>query len=158
MNDPRIDEIFILQTIFGAIHLIYFIIYYGKYSSLNQRLTGIEKMEKAGVIDQATIDASRLSINNKIAQIGKWSYLPIIPIAVIHFIWLLYSLPDNPTTYYLQNGIFVPKEIQLDFTTEYLTCGCITLGSFLLITAGNFVKGAQVFDPNKEFTRTGRYW
>jgi len=154
MNDPRIDEIFILQTIFGAVHLIYFIIYYGRYSTLNQKLNGIEKMEKAAVVDQSVIDASRLSINGKITQIRKWSYLPIIPIAVIHVLWLLSSLPENPTTYNFQNGLFIPEEVPLDFTTEYLTFGFITLGSFLLIMAGNFVKGAQIFDPNKRF---GRY-
>lgn len=157
MNDPRIDEIFILHTIFGTIHLIYFIIYYGRYSSLNQKLTGIAKMERAGVVDQAVLDASRASIRNKIVRISKWCYLPILPIGITHLIWLINSLPENPAVYSLKNGVLTMREMEpgVDRTGEYMIVAFITIGSVLLIAAGNFVKGAMIFDPNKRFRNTG---
>jgi len=150
MNDPRIDNIYITQFAFAALHLLYFIIYYSRYSTLNQKLTGIAKMEKAAVIEQEVIDASRVSINTKIKKLRRWSYYPIPILALIHFFVLQAMIPTND---YL---------IEIDpyfYGDYYFHFGYITIGSLLLILAGNYVKGAQIFDPNKRFWGGfGRRW
>ncbi len=107
-------------------------------------------MEKAEIVEQEVIDASRVSINSKIRKLRKWSYYPIPAIALIHFV-VLYSLV--PTKDYL---------IEIDpyfYADYYFHFGYITIGSFLMILVGNFVKGAQIFDPNKRFWGgMGRRW
>lgn len=151
MNDPQIDAIYVTQFVFAGIHLLYFMIYYGRYSTLNQKLTGISKLEKAAIIEQAVIDASRVSIHAKIAKWRKWSYLPIPIIAVVHFFVLRAMIPVKQ--YLLELGIeSYPNE------EHYFNFAYISIGSLALIAAGNYVKGAQIFDPNKRFRGMGRPW
>lgn len=159
MNDPRLDTIFITQTIFGIVHVIYFLVYYGRYSTLNQKLNGIEKMEKAGVVEQSTINASKTSISKRIAGLRKWSYLPVTIISIIHFFWMYLSLPEDKTVYILRSDELITEELPQDFTMVYLNVILISIGGALLIAAGNFVKGAQIIDSNKRFRgTTGRRW
>ena len=158
MNDPGIDTIFNIQIIFGIIHVVYFLIYYGRYSTLNQKLNGIEKMEKAGVVDQAAINTSKTSITKRIAWLRRWSYLPAMVISVIHFFWIVLSVPQNNTAYILRNNELITEELSQDFTMVYLNVIFISIGGGLLIALGNFVKGAQIVDSNKRFRGTGRPW
>ncbi len=159
MNDPRLDNIFITQTIFGIIHVIYFLVYYGRYSTLNQKLSRIEKMEKAGVVEQPVSTASKNTISKRIAVLRKWCYLPVTLISIIHFFWMYFSLPENKTAYILRNNELITEELAQDFTMVYLNVIFISIGGGLLIAAGNFVKGAQIIDPNKRFRgTTGRRW
>jgi hypothetical protein len=159
MNDPRLDNIFITQTIFGIIHVIYFLIYYGRYSTLNQKLNGIEKMEKAGVVEQSVINTSKTTVSKRIAGLRKWCYLPVTIISIIHFFWMHLSLPEDKTVYILRSDELITEELPHDFTMVYLNVIFISIGGALLIAAGNFVKGAHIIDPNKRFRgTTGRRW
>lgn len=158
MNDPRIDTIFIIQIIFGIIHVVYFLIYYGRYSTLNQKLNGIEKMEKAGVVEQAASNTSKSSIHKRVIWLRRWSYLPAMVITVIHFFWIFLSVPQNKTAYILRNNNLITEELPQDFTMVYLNVIFISIGGALLIAIGNYVKGAQIVDSNKRFRGTGRPW
>ena|SRR6218665_3951875 len=156
--DPRVDNVFILNTIFGVIHFIYFMIYYGRCSTLNQKLNGIAKMEKAGVIEQSVLTASRESITNKIAKLKKIAFYPTIGVAVAHLTGLILQFNQTETVQLLVDGQLIQEHVSAIGTFPYVSYALITLGGFAFILAGNYVKGAQIFDPNKEFTRTGRYW
>lgn len=158
MNDALYEELFQLHLIFGIIHLIYFLIYYGRYSTLNQKLNHVLKIEKAGAADQMIIETSKASISGRINKWRKWSYIPVPLIASIHLVFLVKTLPENPqAAYLLHNKIFF-REIFIDHSLQYWIVGFILLGSTGLIAMGNYTKGAQIFDPNKSYRGTGRPW
>ncbi len=154
MIDPRIDSNFRLQLIFVGLHLAYFVIYNSKYSSLNHRLSGIQKMDSAGVIDQARIDLSRKSVLTKISKLKKWSYMPVLLIAGVHIASLLARRSSHKFVQLIVDNKVITQRINSFSDTSYWTFGYITLASFLLILAANYIKGAQIIDPNRRF---GRY-
>jgi len=155
MVDPRVDSVFILHTVFIVVHLVYFIIYNGRYSSLNHRLVGIEKMEQAGVADQEIIDRSKKSVQTKIKKLKKWSYFLVLCIASIHLVSFVSR--NTPTRYrqFIVNNEVILQKINTFTSSSYWTLVFITIGSALLILAANYIKGAQIIDPNKRY---GRYF
>lgn len=153
MTDPRINDELITQYLFGGIHFLYFVIYYSRYSTLNQRLSGIDKMEKAGVVDQHVIDTSRTSINKKIKKMRSWSYYPVIPIAIIHFVSLMILVPKITKGQMLINNEIVEYDVEIATLSPYWPFAFITLGSFAFIIASNYIKGAQIIDPNRRYGR-----
>ena len=154
MTDPRIDSNFKLQLIFVGIHFVYFVIYNSKYSSLNHRLTGIRKLETAGVANQESIDISRNSVQLKISKLKKWCYLPVLFIAGVHLVSLLARRSSHKFVQLIVDNKVITQRINSFSATPYWTFGYITLASFLLILAANYIKGAQIIDPNRRF---GRY-
>lgn len=157
MIDPRIDSELIAHYLFGGIHFLYFVIYYSRYSNLNHRLAGIAKMEKAGIVEQNVIDTSRTSINKKIQKMRRWSYYPVIPIAIIHVVSLIQLAPKS-----IQHQLLIRNELverglkgfETSTVSPYWPFAFITLGSCAFILASNYIKGAQIIDPNKRY---GRY-
>ena len=153
------DKLMAIHSLFAVLHFFYFVIYYGRYSTLNQKLNGIAKMEKAGVVQQSVIDHSRLSINAKIRKWRKWSFFPIAPIAIAHLIVLIVFLNDRYTSNYYFDGHLVSAEVDVSYSIEYWKILFVAIGSAVMIAMGNFAKGAQIFDPNKQFRgNTGRRW
>lgn len=121
-----------VHLISAGIYVMYFLIYYGRYSTLNQKLNGILKIEKAGIVDQSIIDTSKANTNRKISAWRKRCYLPLPFIALAHFIELYSVFPHC-------------------FLSEYLVIIYVGLGGAGLIWIGNYTKGAQIFDPDKRF-------
>lgn len=135
--DPQ-DIPFIILFSFGCVHLLYFSIYYGRYSSLNQKLAKLVRMEKARVVAQASIDLTRNNTYYKIGRMRKWCYLPNAMILAVHWIF---------------NMIYFGK--QVDFS-HFFRSTCVALCGSLLVLMGNYTKGAQIFDPNRRFFNRGR--
>ena len=136
--EPR-DTLISVHLISAGIYILYFAIYYGRYSRLNQKLNGILKIEKAGVANPEIVEQSKLNTNRKIRKWRRRCYLPIPFIGILHFIALYQVYP----VYQL---------------SEYLIILYVAIGGSLLIAMGNFTKGAQIFDPNRKFTNTGNRW
>lgn len=133
------DAVTSVHLISAGIYVLYFAIYYGRYSTLNQKLNGILKIEKTGLTDPAIVEVSKLNTNRKIRNWRKRCYLPIPFIAIAHFIGLYQVYP----VYQL---------------SEYFIILYVAIGGSILIAMGNFTKGAQIFDPNRKFTNTGQPW
>lgn len=136
--DPN-DIPFLILLIFAFLHVLYFLIYYGRYSRLNQKLTKMDRLEKSGVIAQSSIDLTRMNTNLRIQKIKKLCYLPNVIILVIHWIF---------------NGFYFGKLVD---TSNFLEPVYIGLAGTLLILLGNITKGAQIFDPNRRFFNRGRF-
>lgn len=133
------DTIMSVHLISAGIYVLYFAIYYGRYSTLNQKLNGIQKIEKAAVADPSVVERSKINTERKIMNWKKRCYLPIPFIAVAHIIGL----------YNILHSFHL---------SVYLVVVYVAIGGFLLIRIGNYTKGAQIFDPNRKFTNTGRPW
>lgn len=135
--DPKDAPFFILFSA-AFLHIIYFSIYYGRYSKLNQKLAKLVRMEKAKLFPQSSIDLTRTNTNYLIAKMRKRCYLPNGIILMIHWIF---------------NGIYFGKSFEI---IHFLEPVYIALGGAILILLGNITKGAQVFDPNRRFFNRGR--
>lgn len=84
---PRIvDSIMGFNAIWVAIHLIYFGIYYSKYSTCFHKLTSLDHLEKANVYEQELIDITRVNTWNKIKKLQRISFFPIVGIFVLHLV------------------------------------------------------------------------
>jgi|GEM_PF-6247763 len=136
--DPN-DIPFLILLIFAFLHVLYFLIYYGRYSRLNQKLTKMDRLEKSGVIAQSSIDLTRMNTNLRIQKIKKLCYLPNVIILIIHCIF---------------NGYYYGKSVD---TSNFLEPVYIGLAGAFLILLGNITKGAQIFDPNRRFFNRGRF-
>lgn len=140
MSELNPEDIpFLILLVFVALHVIYFMIYYGRYSRLNQKLAKVDRLEKSGLIDQKVIDFTRTNTNLRIRRMKRLCYLPNAIILLVHWIF---------------NGYHFGKLFDISNFLEPLYIG---LAGALLILLGNFTKGAQIFDPNKRFFKTGRF-
>ena len=74
-SNPK-DIFFLILFVIAVLHLIYFLIYYGRYSRLNQKLAKMDRLEKSGLIDQMRIDLTRTNANYRIQKMRKICYLP----------------------------------------------------------------------------------
>ena len=137
-SNPK-DIFFLILFVFAVLHLIYFLIYYGRYSRLNQKLAKMDRLEKSGLIDQMRIDLTRTNANYRIQKLRKICYLPNGIILLIHWSFNLYYFGKS----FEINNFLEPVYIAL-------------AGSFLILL-GNFTKGAQIFDPNRRFFNRGRF-
>ncbi len=137
-SNPK-DIFFLILFVFAVLHLIYFLIYYGRYSRLNQKLAKMDRLEKSGLIDQMRIDLTRTNANYRIQKMRKICYLPNGIILLIHWSFNLYYFGKS----FEINNFLEPVYIAL-------------AGSFLILL-GNFTKGAQIFDPNRRFFNRGRF-
>lgn len=136
--DPN-DIPFLVLLIFAFLHVLYFLIYYGRYSRLNQKLSKVDRLEKSGIIVQSSIDLTRTNTNLRIQKIKRLCYLPNTIILVIHWIF---------------NGFYFGKSVDISNFLEPVYIGA---AGALLILLGNITKGAQIFDPNRRFFNRGRF-
>lgn len=132
IDDPN-DQLFFIHFCAAIAHFFYFVIYYSRYSSIHQRLTGLEKMERAGVIAPEVIEASRRKYLGIVSKWKRITFYPNLAIGVLHVVFR-----------------FVASNSSLD-TNDYVCFFFVTLGGVGLILLANFTKGAQVFDPYKRF-------
>lgn len=136
--DPQ-DIPFSILFVFAVLHLLYFMVYYGRYSRLNQKLVKLVRMEKVKVVPQASIDLTRNNTNYRIWRIRRICYLPNGIILLLHWIF---------------NGVYFGKQLELGHFLESLG---VALAGMLLILMGNYTKGAQIIDPKRQFHKVGRF-
>jgi hypothetical protein len=136
--DPS-DIPFLILLVFAFLHVLYFMIYYGRYSRLNQKLAKVDRMEKSGLIAQSSIDLTRINTNLHIQKIKKFCYLPNTIILLAQWIF---------------NGVYFGKSFGISNFLEPIYIG---LAGAFLILLGNITKGAQIFDPNRMFFNRGRF-
>lgn len=136
--DSRDISFFILFS-FAFLHLLYFLIYYGRYSTLNQKLAKVDRLEKSGIVAQQSIDLTRKNTIHRIQRIKHLCYLPNAVILVVHWIF---------------NGYYFGEFFK---TSNFLEPIYIGLAGAILILLGNITKGAQIFDPNRMFFNRGRF-
>lgn len=136
--DPQDIPFFILFS-FAFLHLLYFAIYYGRYSTLNQKLAKIARLEKAGLVDQSSIDLTRNNTHYRIQRMRRICYLPNAIILLVHWTCAIF---------------YFGKQLEI---THFLEPVYIALAGTALILLGNFTKGAQIIDPNRRFFSRGRF-
>ncbi len=136
--DPK-NIPFLILIIFSILQVIYFMIYYGRYSRLNQKLAKMDRLEKSGLVAQTSIDLTRTNTHYRIWKIRRICYLPNGILLVIHWVF---------------NGFFFGKSFEID---NFLEPIYIALSGAVLILLGNITKGAQIFDPNRRFFNRGRF-
>lgn len=140
MSELNPDDIpFLILLVFAFLQVIYFMIYYGGYSRLNQKLVKMDRLEKSGIIAQSSIDLTRTNTNLRIQRMKGVCYLPNAIILVVHWIF---------------NGVHFGKSFE---TGNFLEPVYIGLAGAFLILLGNITKGAQIFDPNRRFFNRGRF-
>lgn len=135
--DPK-DIPYAILYVFAFLHLLYFMIYYGRYSSLNQKLAKLDRMDRAGLIAKASIELTRNNTRYRISRMRRICYLPNGIILVIHLVF----------------NLFYFEFFEIIHLLEPLYIG---LAGAVLILLGNFTKGAQIFDPNRRFHKVGRF-
>lgn len=133
------DFPFLILFVFAVLHLIYFLVYYGRYSRLNQKLAKMDRLEKSGLIDQKRIDLTRTNTHNLIKKMRRICYMPSGIILVIHWSFNLYYFGKSFEIIHLLEPIY------------------IALAGSILILIGNYTRGAQIFDPNRKFFNRGRF-
>lgn len=133
------DIPFLILFVFAVLHLIYFLVYYGRYSRLNQKLAKMDRLENSGLIDQKRIDLTRTNTNYRIQKIRRICYMPNGIILLMHWSFNLY---------------YFGKSFDI---TNLLEPVYIALAGSILILLGNYTKGAQIFDPNRRFFNRGRF-
>lgn len=136
--DPQDIPVFILY-VFAFLHLVYFMMYYGRYSRLNQKLVKLVRMERSKVIEQSRIDLTRTNTNYRIQRMRRICYLPNGIILLVHWVF---------------NAFYFGKQLEL---AHFMESAGIALAGGLLILIGNFTKGAQIIDPKRQFHKVGRF-
>jgi hypothetical protein len=140
MSDIHSGDIpFFILFSFACMYMLYFLVYYGRYSALNQKLVKVARMEKAGVVAQSTIDLTRKNTLYRIRRIKRICYVPNGIVLLIHWAF---------------NGYYFGKSFEL---ANFLEPVYLALAGAGLILLGNITKGAQIFDPNRRFFNRGRF-
>ncbi|WP_300663503.1 hypothetical protein [Fluviicola sp.] len=128
---PKIQESIVgFNAIWVVFHLIYFAIYYSKYSSCFHKLSSLDLLKKIDLVDKEVINSRKEIIWKKIKKLRRISYFPTLAIAILH-LGSLY--------------IFWHNEI---FTQYYSSVIYMLIGGLIFILLANEIKGAKVLDDN----------
>lgn len=106
--------------------MIYFVIYYSKYSGLFHKLRRLDVLEKTETYEQEMIDFQRMVTWKKINKMQRVSYFPTLGIAILHLL-SFYS--------------FWNREV---FTQYYLSVIYILIGALIFILLANKTQGSRV--------------
>ncbi|AEA43915.1 hypothetical protein [Fluviicola taffensis] len=124
---PQIlDGIMGFNTIWVFIHLIYFGVYYSKYSSLFHKFIRLNTFEKHHLYEKEFLDLLRDKNWKKIQKLRAKSYYPVICLTFFHLI-----------TFYF----YWKREI---FELYYLSVIYIAIGSFIFVFLANVTQGSRV--------------
>lgn len=114
------------NAIWVVIHLIYFGIYYGKYSSLFHKLTRLTGLERMDFYEKEVIDDERQRTWKKIKNLERISFFPSLGITVLHL-----------TVFYF----YWEWEI---FSQYYFSVIYILIGALVFVFLANKTQGGRV--------------
>lgn len=126
-----VDSIVGFNGIWVVFHLIYFGIYYSKYSACFHKLSSVDHLEKTNFYEQELIDITRQNTWIKIKKLQRISYFPTLGITVLHL-----------TVFYFcwEWEIFI---------RYYLSAIYILIGGLVFIFLANKTQGARVLRGKK---------
>ncbi|WP_430405058.1 hypothetical protein [Fluviicola sp.] len=134
-----VESIMGFNAIWVAVHLIYFGIYYGKYSGLFHKLTRLDGLEKAGFHEKEIIDFQRDRTWKRIQKLHRISFFPSLGIAVLHL-----------TVFYF----YWEWEI---FSQYYSSAIYILIGALVFILLANKTQGSKVLRGDSDSDGSG-FW
>lgn len=95
------------NAIWVVFHLIYFGIYYSKYSSLFHKLRRLDVLEKTELHEQESIDFQREVTWVKIKKLQRISFLPVLGIASLHLVVFYFCWEWEIFTLYYLSSIYI---------------------------------------------------
>lgn len=118
------------NAIWVVFHLIYFTIYYSKYSGCFHKLSSLDRLKKTDTFDQEIIDFQKELTWKKIEKLHRVSYFPVLGIALLHL-----------------GSFYFFWQIEI-FTQYYLSVIYILIGALTFILLANKIQGAKVLRDN----------